>query len=34
MTEATLQALAIAGTAILVGGLGCLVAAVQVWLRR
>lgn len=34
MTEATLQALAIAGAACLVGFLGCLVAAVQTWLRR
>lgn len=34
MTETTLQAVLIAGIAIAVGGLGCLVAAFQVWTRR
>lgn len=34
MTEATLQALAVFGGACLLGFLGCLVAAFQVWTRR
>jgi hypothetical protein len=34
MTVTTLLALAIFGAACLVGFLGCLVAAVQTWLRR
>ena len=34
MTATTILALAIAGAALLVAGLGCAVAAMQIWLRH